>query len=217
MMYVDEIMEAIEALDIEKALELFDKHRTNHGNEPEFITAQAILCIQTQELKVACDLLLDGISKHPKNADLMYNLGYTYECMADVTQALKAYKRAIELTDDESFINELTELCTDIESSPEFLYTENENTDNTCVNTSIITLDELVSMNFDIDLSNLTPEKIKFLLRRVEFWIEAGKARIALSTAVSSGLISKEDLNNIIAMSWLDKSRLAELTDILNA
>jgi len=217
MLYINEILKALENADFDGALKLIETHRIEHGNEPEFITVQAILCIKTQEFEVARDILLDGVSIHPGNADLMYNLGYTYNCMANVGQALECYKRAIELTDDEDFIGELKELCADIESSPEFIYPDKKNNDNSCDKVSIISQNELKSMNFDVDLNNTSHKKIRFLLRRLEFGIESEKTANALSTAISTGRVNKEDFSNVAAMAWIDKSRLNEIADIINA
>jgi len=125
--YIEEILKAIENADYERALELIDEHRGEHEFEPEFITAQAILCLQTQEYEIARDILLDGVGKHPENADLLYNLGYTYHCMADGKQALEFYRQAMERTDDADFIDEIKMLCVDIESSPDFIRSENKN------------------------------------------------------------------------------------------
>ena len=69
-----------------------------------------------------------------------------------------------------------------------------------CAVVSVIPQSELHSMNYDVDLSTITREKIRFLLRRLEFGIEPDKARLALSAALSTGRISKEDFNSIIAM-----------------
>jgi len=83
--------------------------------------------------------------------------------------------------------------------------------------TSVISHDELLSINHDIDLDELTHEKIRFLLRRIEFGIETDKTKAILSSAVSTGHISKDDFCNIIDKAWVDKSRLSELHDIVNA
>jgi tetratricopeptide (TPR) repeat protein len=216
MQYIDEILKAIESMDYECALELIEAHRAEHGFEPEFITAQAILCIQTQEFEVACDILLDGVAKHPQNADLLYNLGYTYHCMTNGEQALDCYKRAMELADNTDFIEELIQLCADIESSSRVLCFNNE-ADCSHNNVSIISQNELKSLNYDIDLSIVTREKVRFLLRRLEFGIEADKAGNVLSAALSTGCIDKEDFKSIIASSWVDKSRLNDFADIIDA
>jgi len=117
MVYIDEIMLAIETMDVKNALKLFEKHQDEHGNEPAFIAAQAILCVQTQELETARDILLDGIEKHPDNADLLYNIGYVYHSLGLGAQALVFYNRSMENTEDADLIGELKQLCDDIKSS----------------------------------------------------------------------------------------------------
>ena len=119
MTYIDEIVGKIEAMDFDAALELIEEHRAEHELEPEFISVQAMLCIMVEEYETACELLQNGINRHPKNADLMYNLGYVYQKMDKKSHALRHYKKAIKLSDDEAFITELELLCADIKSANE--------------------------------------------------------------------------------------------------
>ena len=115
MLYIDEIMGAIESLDIENALDLFDKYRPEYGDEPEYISAQAILCIKTHELESARDILLNGLEKHPDNTDLLYNLGYVYQALGAFSQAREFYTRSIKSTDNAELIDELTHLCIELD------------------------------------------------------------------------------------------------------
>ena len=122
MLYIDEIMGAVEALDIDKAMKLFDRYRFEYGNEPEFIAAQAIFYVQTQELESALDILSEGVSKHPDNTDLLYNLGYVYHSLGFGTQALEFYNRSIASTVNEELIDELKQLCAEIDADPKDEY-----------------------------------------------------------------------------------------------
>jgi len=218
MNYIEDILKAIESMDYERALELIDEHRDEHEFEPEFITAQAILCLQTQEFEVARDLLLAGIDKHPDNADLLFNLGYTYHSMSDGKKALEYYMKASEQTEDADFINEIMDLCAEVESSPELMGLESADNDTAkkVTEMSVKTQDELHAMNFDIAGNAITPEKIRFLLRRIEFGVEKEKAEKALKIALNTGEISKESYENIVNLSWVDGSRLNELKEMLN-
>jgi len=216
MLYFEEILKAIEDMNFEEALKLIEVHRDEHGNKPEFINAQAILCVQTQEFEAACNILLDAIARYPANADLMYNLGYTYQYMNDDKKALELYKRTMELTDDVDFLSSLSVLCAEIESSLELIQIENE-ADKSRIKINVISQGELHSMDFNINLSIVTQEKIRFLLRRIEFGIKAEEAGFILSTLLSRGKISKKKLEKIINLSWVDKSRFSELADILNS
>ena len=164
MLYIDEIMQAVESSDVENALKLFDKHRINHGDEPEYIAAQAIFYVQTQELETACEILLEGIAKHPQNTDLLYNLGYVYQALGLYTEALEYYERSMASTDNTDLIDEIKQLCAEIDATPEFTHQ---------TRTNDIYISELISgsdlkpigvlYNDDHDVPEIISELIKLL------------------------------------------------------
>jgi len=85
--------------------------------------------------------------------------------------------------------------------------------DGSRIEVSVLSQSDLKATNFDVDPSNVNFKKIRFLLRRLEFGVEPEKTKAALADALSDGSISKEDLNRIIASSWVDNSRLNELAN----
>ena len=154
---IEEIVTAIEAYDVKNAFALIEEHRAVYEYHPDFITARAMLCLQVQEYKSACEILLNGVSKFPTDVDLLFNLGHAYQCDGDVKQAVEYYMRAIQFTNDTNLIAELEQLCSDIISSPEFVsriaLDDSKDTDNTYpgdrvkIEVQRITSDETKNMN----------------------------------------------------------------------
>ncbi|MDR2571248.1 MAG: glycosyltransferase [Oscillospiraceae bacterium] len=119
MFYIDEIVRAIEESNFDTALALIEKNHAEHGSEPEFITVQAMLCIQAEEYETAISILQSGVEKHPKDADLLYNLGHVYNIINNKRKALNYFQSAMQHSDDKALISELEQICSDIKSSPE--------------------------------------------------------------------------------------------------
>jgi len=164
MLYIDEIMQAVEASDVENALKLFEKHRATHGKEPEFIAVQAIFYVQTQELETARDILVDGVAKHPTNTDLLYNLGYVYQSLGFENEAKEYYTRSMESTDDAALIDELKQLCAELEASLESLQHTNADDEylNELVNKSELEIIGIIN-NKDHDVPTIISELMTIL------------------------------------------------------
>jgi glycosyltransferase involved in cell wall biosynthesis len=216
MFYIDEIKMAIETLDVDNALKLFEKHRDEHGNDPEFIAAQAILCIQTQELETARDILLDGIKKHPNNVDLLYNIGYVYQSLGLGVQALEFYNYAIENTDDADLIDELKQLCSVLKESPSpgvNLFMKNFNNSSGVVGRLMQQALEAAGIPFNVfdlcdsqkisgEIKNTELYKVNLIISNVAF------VHCEISTLLSFNF-GFEDFYNIGYLIW----ELAELPD----
>ncbi|KAB2814625.1 tetratricopeptide repeat protein [Phaeocystidibacter luteus] len=83
--------------DLDASLEWARKARKRFPNETEFMKHEVNLLIQTGQAETAKAGLLELLETEPENANLWFNLGYLNEDMGNMEEALRAYKKSIEV------------------------------------------------------------------------------------------------------------------------
>jgi hypothetical protein len=87
--------------------------------------------------------------------------------------------------------------------------------DTSALNITTMSKDELMAMDFNIDSEAITSETFRSLVRRMEFGFDMDNTKKALSNAFSTGQLSEDEIAKILHGTWIDKSRLNEITDLI--
>ena len=112
---LNSIKNAIENNDLELALTLLEKYEKEHEEVSEICNIKGILAIKAKEYDIAIECLKRGIELDSSNLDLYYNLGYCYEQLGDLQEALKQYNIMLELTPKEREKKLLYEIIAEIQ------------------------------------------------------------------------------------------------------
>lgn len=97
-----QIEELIEGKKFQAALPLAEEAIRIYPNEPLIYTALAICCAETKDVPNAIDILLAAVRRFPKNHDLLFELGETFNSARRLAEAEDAYRKALDLTPRES-------------------------------------------------------------------------------------------------------------------
>jgi hypothetical protein len=111
--YKRKIMETISSLintnDLSSARTIIAEYETIGEADIDLITMKAIIEIMENNLQVAEGILSDGIKKYGDNFDLIYNIAYLYDLMDDKKRSVYFYKKAMLLTKDKNFMQDITD------------------------------------------------------------------------------------------------------------
>ncbi len=189
MTYLDEVNAVLQTGDILKALELTKQNEAAHGDEADFYTARAMICVRAGQDEAARKVLTAGVQRFPHDAEMWMNLAYLNSRLGDVPEAVEFYVRAKTMTSDEALRAQLDAAIAAIAPPP----AKRERTAPLCVET--IHPEELPAQHFARDLNN--PVELAFLVRRVEFGVGAQDAEAALAQAVQTGSVSFADMEEL--------------------
>ncbi len=82
---------------IEEAKELISNARKENPNDVALIKAEANIALQMNDMKKYNELMQMVVATDPDNPELFYNLGVSASSIGDNENAIKYYKRALEL------------------------------------------------------------------------------------------------------------------------
>lgn len=85
---------AIEEGRLDDAFSLLVRHKKEVAQSPELLSMLAVILILTKRYDEAQAFLIDALSAHPYDADLLFNLGYIHEIKGQWRTALSLYRLA---------------------------------------------------------------------------------------------------------------------------
>ncbi len=97
-----QIEKLIDGKKFQAALPLAEEAIRIYPDEPLFYTALAICYSETKDVPNAIDILLAGVRRFPKDHDLLFELGETFNSARRFGEAEDAYRKALDLTPRES-------------------------------------------------------------------------------------------------------------------
>ena len=93
---LDEIIELIGSMQLEKALEKTKFHLFENPDCPRGRMAAAAICLRQNQIKEAIEQLQSVYLRQPSNTMALYALGYCYERMENLPQAIEFYQDCIK-------------------------------------------------------------------------------------------------------------------------
>lgn len=186
--YIDEIDIALNAGDITTALRIVNENESQHGEEADFISAKAVVCLALGETALAIEVLEKGTVLYPRNFDILYNLGYAMQVDNRPCEAHHWYSIARQCTADYDMLVQLRDICKELESiiAP--------NCDDVCV-----TVLDIADVRKHAQIAEIKDEKdMLFALRMLEFGINKDEALNVLQAAIDANIITIKQIREYL-------------------
>ncbi|MBM7623040.1 methyltransferase domain-containing protein [Sporohalobacter salinus] len=105
----DKIKTLIDDGKLDKVKELIVDYEKNIGKDIEIYSMKSVIAIKEDRLDDAKDILEEGLEIDDDNLDLKFNLGYVYENLGQLHQAINIYENIKLQAEDQEIIEEVDE------------------------------------------------------------------------------------------------------------